>query len=102
MLSRTRAVSSCRLRQRDPLDAKLLESRAFGDRDIWINAFSANESAVAPRVPAEIFKSAAVQALSQRVAERHFPTDWSFERARATTNASASLSDLTNSTVAAT
>lgn len=60
---------------------------------MWANAFAADESAVAPRVPAEIFKSAGVEALSERAAERHFPTDGSFERRYAATNASTSFTD---------
>lgn len=97
MLSRARAVSSHRLRQRNPFDAEVTRIPGRTPRDLHY-AFAARESAVAPRDPADLFKSAAVQALSQRVAERHFPTDRSFERGQAAANASASLTELTNST----
>lgn len=97
MLSRTRAVSSRRLRRRNPLDAKLLETRAFGERDIWIDAFSANESAVAPRIrraysnpqPPKLFRNASPNATFAPTG--HSRDEWS-----------ASLTDLANPTVAAT
>lgn len=75
MLTSARAVSSRSSRQPNTFDAKVVRIPLFGDSDIWINAFAANESAVAPRDPAEIIKSAAVKALSKRVAEGHFPAD---------------------------
>lgn len=92
MLSRARADSSDRFVNETRL-TKLARIPRFGDRDIWTNAFAADGSAVAPRIPAEIFKSAAVEALSERAAERHFPTDWSFARRHAAANASTSFTD---------
>lgn len=71
-----------RLRQPNSCEAisELLESRGLESATSWIDALAAHDSVLAPRVPAGIFESEAAQGLSECVPERHFPTDWSFER----------------------